>query len=519
MVGREAELLELQEVVNSAAMGSPGLVLVRGEAGVGKTTLARAAAERARGLGFEVLWGSGLRLAVDHAPYVSLTMAFQRRLAEPDHGAGVREALRRVPGAGWLLPEDMLDGTPSQAGTTGGSISAAGALLFRLSASGPVLLVVDDVQWADSATRDVLAYLVAGFAGQRLAVIAVYREELGRPTEEFGLWLADMRRMPGVRELGVRRLARDSCDAQVLSVLGATASPLLLADVYRSSQGNPYLTDLLLTDLRDDRAVPDSLPPELPSALSDALLAAWARLSAPAQELSRVLAVGGSPAVVAELESVSGQQDGALAPSGDPGKGMAALREAMAAGIVILDADSVWFRHPLLAEVLVASYLPGEAAPVHAAWAAVLESGRGGGRLSPLRRETALARHHEGAGQRDEAFASRLRAANLAGQAGEVGTAAEHLVRAGRAVGATERRCPSPDPSAPIEFVDLLESAAFACMRSDRAEDAHRLLTRAFPLVDGDPLRTSRFIVELVRAGVGARHGRAALRGSGPRRG
>ena len=496
MVGRDAELLELLDVLNGAAMGSPLLMLVRGEAGVGKTTLARAAAERARGLGFEVLWGSGLRLAVDQAPYVSLTTAFQRRLSEPDHGAGVREAVTRVPGAGWLFPEDALDGT-TEASTTGGSISAVGALLFRLSVSRPALLVVDDVQWADPATRDVLAYLVAGFAGQRLAVIAVYREEQGRPTEEFGMWLADMRRMPGVRELGVRRLARDSCDSQVLSVLGPTASPQLLADVYRSSQGNPYLTDLLLTDIRDDRPVPDSLPHELPSALSDALLAAWARLSAPAQELSRVLAVGGSPAVVGELEYVSGQLDGALASSGVLGKGVAALREAMAAGLVVRDGDTVWFRHPLLADVLVASYLPGEAAPVHAAWAAVLESGRGEGLLSPLRRETALARHNEAAGRPDEAFASRLRAANLAEKQGEVGTTADHLVHA---VDLWDVRSADAvaDPSAPIEFVDLLESAALVCMRSDRAEDAHRLLTRALPMVDDDPLRTSRFTVELL---------------------
>ncbi len=496
MVGRDAELLELLDVLNGAAMGSPLLMLVRGEAGVGKTTLARAAAERARGLGFEVLWGSGLRLAVDQAPYVSLTTAFQRRLSEPDHGAGVREAVTRVPGAGWLFPEDALDGT-TEASTTGGSISAVGALLFRLSVSRPALLVVDDVQWADPATRDVLAYLVAGFAGQRLAVIAVYREEQGRPTEEFGMWLADMRRMPGVRELGVRRLARDSCDSQVLSVLGPTASPQLLADVYRSSQGNPYLTDLLLTDIRDDRPVPDSLPHELPSALSDALLAAWARLSAPAQELSRVLAVGGSPAVVGELEYVSGQLDGALASSGVLGKGVAALREAMAAGLVVRDGDTVWFRHPLLADVLVASYLPGEAAPVHAAWAAVLESGRGEGLLSPLRRETALARHNEAAGRPDEAFASRLSAANLAEKQGEVGTTADHLVHA---VDLWDVRSADAvaDPSAPIELVDLLESAALVCMRSDRAEDAHRLLTRALPMVDDDPLRTSRFTVELL---------------------
>ena len=504
MVGRDAELRDLTDVLDSAASRSPRLMAVRGEAGVGKTTLVRAAADRARGLGFEVLWGSGLRLAADNAPYVSLAVAFQRRLAEPDGGASLRDAVAHVPGAGWLMPEPAgVVATPAT-GSAGSPIAAAGAVLFRLSASSPVLLVVDDVQWADTATRDVLAYLVAGFAGQRVAVLTVHRAEQAKPLGEFALWLSDMRRMPGVQEYDVRRLTRDFCDAQVLSMLGSDASAQFLEDVYRSSQGNPYLTDLLLTDLRDGRPVPDSLPRELPSALSDALLAAWARLGAPAQQLSRVLAVGGSPAVVADLESVlaglAGQHFGTGSPTGAPASVMSALHAGIEAGIVIVDGDSVWFRHPLLADVLIATYLPGEAAPVHAEWAAALRAAPSGGGLSLLRRETALARHYEAADQPREAFMARLRAADLAEQQGEVGTTAEHLVHAVDlwGLGSTGPTAdPAADPAAPTALVDLLESAARVCFRADRAEDAHRLFKRALPLVGDDPLRASRFTVEL----------------------
>ena len=385
-------------------------------------------------------------------------------------------------------------------GAVGSPIAAAGAVLFGLSTRTPVLLVVDDVQWADTATRDVLAYLAAGFAGQRLAVITVHREEQARPLEEFALWLADMRRMPGVQQYDVHRLNRDFCDAQVFSVLGSDASAQFLEDVYRSSQGNPYLTDLLLTDFRDGRPVPDSLPRELPAALSDALLAAWARLGTAAKQLCRVLAVGGGPTVVADLESVlaglGGQNFGTGSPPGAQASPMAAIHEGIEAGIVNVEGDSVWFRHPLLADVLIATYLPGEAVPVHAAWAATLGAVPSGGGLSLLRRESALARHHEAAGQPRAAFMARKRAADLAEQHGEVGAMADHLVRA---VDLWEDGSPSAtaDPATPTALVDLLESAAFACFRSDRAEDAHRLLTRALPLVDDDPLRASRFTVEL----------------------
>src|SRR3954451_12954632 len=125
MVGRAADLRDLMGVLDTAVRGSPRLVLVRGEAGVGKTTLVRAAADGARDLGYEVLWGSGLRLAADNAPYVSLAVAFQRRLAEPDGAASLRDAVAHVPGAGWLMPEPGGEGGTPATGTASSPIAAA----------------------------------------------------------------------------------------------------------------------------------------------------------------------------------------------------------------------------------------------------------------------------------------------------------------------------------------------------------------------------------------------------------
>ncbi len=105
------------------------------------------------------------------------------------------------------------------------------------------------------------------------------------------------------------------------------------------------------------------------------------------------------------------------------------VREAVDAGVVVLGGDGVWFRHPLLAGVLAESYLPGEAAPVHAAWAAHLESVPTDG-VDELRRLGDLASHHERAGDGPAAFAALLQGADLAEKLGAPREAADLLARA-----------------------------------------------------------------------------------------
>ena len=97
--------------------------------------------------------------------------------------------------------------------------------------------------------------------------------------------------------------------------------------------------------------------------------------------------------------------------------------------VVLGGGDGVWFRHPLLAAVLAESYLPGEAAPVHAAWAAHLESFSAEG-VDELRRLGDLASHHERAGEGVAAFTALLRGADLAEKLGAPREAADLLVRA-----------------------------------------------------------------------------------------
>ena len=116
-------------------------------------------------------------------------------------------------------------------------------------------------------------------------------------------------------------------------------------------------------------------------------------------------------------------------PRGSTAPNAGAVREAIDAGVVVLGGEGVWFRHPLLADVLTETYLPGEATPVHAAWAAHLETVSTEG-IDELRRLGDLASHHERAGDSSAAFAALLQGADLAEKLGAPREAADLLARA-----------------------------------------------------------------------------------------
>jgi DNA-binding CsgD family transcriptional regulator/tetratricopeptide (TPR) repeat protein len=474
--GRADEQAALLEVVRAGLDGSPRAVLVHGEAGIGKTTLVRSVCEQVQGEGAQVLWGQSLRFGTVEAMYHPLVLALEGWLAEADDSerASVLEA---VPGAALILPS--LGAVPAAGPST--LLTVVDALLGRVVARGPTVLVVDDVQWADPATWDALTYLVAGFGRQRLALVTTHRDE-AVVGDAFQRWLANIRRLPATQELSLARLGQAATEDQIAVLLGTEPSPRLVEQVQKRSRGNPYFSELLVRrgDLGDSE-----LPDDLPDELSQALLDAWRGLSAPAREAARILAVGGRPIALSTLTTIS-------AALGVPTVGT--LREAVDAGVMVLDGDRAWFRHPLLAVVLAESYLPGEAAPVHSVWANYL-AGISSEGVDELRRLGDLATHLEHAGDYPEAFQALLRAAELAEELGARREAARLLVRAAK------MWPESPAPADATGHARLLERAGRACQWVGWAREASELLTAARDLVDADrdPLWMSALTARLAR--------------------
>jgi DNA-binding CsgD family transcriptional regulator len=387
LVGRGAEVSRLRRLLAEAAAGESRALVVHGEAGVGKTRLVREvlADQDAR-----VLWGTCVHFGASTLPFAPLVVALRPWLP------GVDDDLEQAR----LIP--VLDAT-----------------LERLAEETPTILVIDDLQWADVSSLDALAYVVASFRGRRLAIVATCRDEHRPDGHPLHAWLADLRRMPGFEELQLDRLDLAGTERLVAQVAGRPLDLELVAEVHERSGGNPYLAELLVRDLpADARHLPDTAP----VILTQALTARWHALSGPARSAAQILAVGGRPQARSLFARVAGAHGLHMQQTDD------AIVEATDQGVFRLtDDDQVWFRHPLLADVLYAAVPGGNAARMHATYAGMLE------RLTEVaerRRAGDLAVHHLRAGDLAAAYAWSLRAADAARESASSSIEAVHLERA-----------------------------------------------------------------------------------------
>jgi hypothetical protein len=280
----------------------------------------------------DVLWAPCLPLASLAVPFLPLATALRSWGASRD------------------VPVPVLGGSGEE-GPAGFDVWLDEACRQR-----PLVLVVDDLQWADQSSLDVLMYVLAGLAARRLAVLTTVRAgEEGGPLRR---WLADVRRFPGVGELTLGRLDRVATGEQIAALLGGPPHQSLIDDVYARTHGNAYLTKLLVRGLSQNAR---SLPAGLPTDLREAAARAWLGLSGKTRELTRLVAVAGRPQHaddMVEIAATTGRGDDVVPQ----------LREAVDAGVLeVLDDDTYWFVHPLLAEVLEHGLLPEERRAAHAA--------------------------------------------------------------------------------------------------------------------------------------------------------
>ncbi|WP_250002345.1 BTAD domain-containing putative transcriptional regulator [Actinoplanes sp. M2I2] len=338
-VGRVAEIDHLRGLVRTVAAGRGGAVWISGEPGIGKTELLTHAFADAARFGCRVAWGAADQLG-SRVPLQVLSRAL-----------GLETASRRP---------QLADAEPAEDQIVAAVRSAC--------ATSPLVLVVDDMQWADNATVRVWERMLGLVGKQPLLLVAAARPDAHQ---------AGLRRLVQARQrmpLDLGPLAPAELDRLVTALVGAPPGPHL-REVTARSGGNPLFARELVTALRQRDAVaisggradigPD-VTVEPPQTLLDAVHAALDVLTPETREVLRLAALLGSEFSVSEVVAVTGRSALDL---------VGALEEALDAAVLVDSGTDLAFRHPFLRQALVASVPPALRAGLHRHAAEVLAAG------------------------------------------------------------------------------------------------------------------------------------------------
>jgi len=364
-VGRERELGALDALVGQLAQGKGAIAAIAGEPGIGKSRTAQALADLAAARGIRAYWGR-CNEESGAPPYWPWTQIFERWVAACDD-----EDLRRILGSGATPIAEVVPAIPARLGelpplpTSGDPIrtrfllfDAISGFLRRAAAHSPLLLIIDDMHWADASSLRLLEFLAANLGDSALMLLITYRDiELSRRHPLSGT-LGEMARHAGFRRMRLTGLSREET-ARVMT-MGTdalqVAAPLLDA-VHEQTEGNPLfvleMARLLAQEGILNRATGDPRASRLvaahiriPEGVKETIGRRLNRLSQVANEVLGCAAVIGRSFALAVLERIVDERASASVA--------AALEEARQASVVEeLGAPGLYrFAHALIRETL-----------------------------------------------------------------------------------------------------------------------------------------------------------------------
>ncbi|WP_182524880.1 helix-turn-helix transcriptional regulator [Nocardioides dongkuii] len=418
MVGRDAELTEIAAAlgVGTSAGGSRpgGVVLLSGDAGVGKTRLLTELRDLAVADGWQVCAGHCLDFGDSALPYLPFSEVLGWLAADlpdvVDRVAAAQPALARLqPGRRVLTAPD--DGRTA-ALDRGDLFEAVHALLEAAADKAPLLLVVEDTHWADRSTRDMLSFLFTRpFAGP-VAVVASYRADDLHRRHPLRAQVAEWSRLRGVDRIALSPLPDEAVRALVAQLAPAGLSHKELAavveDIVDRADGNAFFVEELASAASGGGSW-------VPADLADLLLVRVDRLDDTARQVVRAACVAGRKVAHDVLEAVAGLDAAALETG---------LRSAVEMNVLVTEGGRYAFRHALLGEAVYDDLLPGERVRLHATYAAALRDGRARGTAAELARHARLAMDLE------TALDASIRAGHEASAVGGPGEAAYHYQQA-----------------------------------------------------------------------------------------
>ncbi|AQW53608.1 regulatory protein [Streptomyces hygroscopicus] len=360
-VGRAQELATLEDALARATAGEPQVLLVGGEAGVGKTRLIDEFLASSVAAGAVAAVGGCVEIGADGLPFAPVSTvlrSLRRKLGTELDGAaaGQEGELAR------LLPELGETARASHDGDGRARLfELTVRLLERLAAERTLVVAIEDLHWADRSTRELLGYLFRSLLSARLLVVATYRSDDIHRRHPLRPFLAEVDRMREVRRIEVSRFTRGEVHAQLTGINGAEPERDLVDRIFKRSDGNAFFVEEIARSLNEGCST------GLSESLRDLLLVRVEALPEEAQGVVRILAEGGSSVEYELLRAVARLGEDEL---------IDALRAAVGAHILRPTADDSGyrFRHALVREAVVDDLLPGERSRLNRRFAQALEA-------------------------------------------------------------------------------------------------------------------------------------------------
>ncbi|HKP07431.1 MAG TPA: AAA family ATPase [Microbacterium sp.] len=432
LVGRSRDLAALRDDL-AASRASGRAVVISGDAGLGKTRLLR---EFASDLGDSLLLRGG---CVDSGSGPAPLTALADIVRDAVDAIGV---------------EGVTDAAGPRAGALGVLIPALGAddegserladvvveLVSGLARTRRVVVIVEDLHWADGTTLDVVARLVRRASALPLYVVLSYRSDdvgRGHPLRPV---LTELERARLLSHRPLSRLSAGETGALVAAIVGDGVAPDTIHDIAVRSDGIPFYVEELASFSTDS----------LPTSLRDVLLLRYEAQDADTRAFARILATGG----VAVPHAVARQVF-----EGDDAAFETAVRAALDAQVIVVTDDDYAFRHALMQEAVYAELLPTERVRLHTAYARALEAAP----QSP-RTLADIAHHWWAARVPDRALAASVQAQTAALRASAWSTAAD----AGERALELWEAVPDPEAVTGMRRVEVLRRSASALVSANR---------------------------------------------------
>ena len=460
LVGRDREMADVRDRLRLAASGHGGALVLVGEPGAGKTTVAEAAARIAADSGIGAAWGRCLDAASTPAYW-----PWSQVLRSLAAGPRVTAACARLDGE--------VGGDEADSVRQFRAYQALAAALGEATATAPLLAVIDDLHAADDASLGLLQLLAGDL--HRMPVLLLFTVRETEQSDSLRMALGELIRHPGAERVAVGAFSRADVATLLERLTGQSPQPDVVAALVDRTGGNPFYTTelvrLVSSEHRHRRlTAADVSALDVPSGIRDVLLRRVHRLPEDTQSLLTVAGVAGRDLVPELLEDVTGLDTEDL---------LLNLEPAVAAGLLIANSAG-WgfrFRHPLIQESLRASVGHVERARLHARIAAALEelsADRGAADLAQL------AHHYLSAGPFGDpakAVGYARQAAGLAFRQGAWQDAARHLTDALAAI--------TPAlPNADATRCDVLLELGQARRSASLISEAHSAFGESISLAD-----------------------------------